>query len=110
MTQEKLELAARYAVELTAMAQDVIATNRYFVLGTAHPDGHPRVSPKGDRVAFIDHPVQGDDSGTIAVVDSAGRKTTLTDVWYTVQGLAWTPDGSQVWFTASRTGVGRNSR
>jgi nitroimidazol reductase NimA-like FMN-containing flavoprotein (pyridoxamine 5'-phosphate oxidase superfamily) len=27
------------------MAHDVIATNRYFVLGTAHPDGHPRVSP-----------------------------------------------------------------
>jgi nitroimidazol reductase NimA-like FMN-containing flavoprotein (pyridoxamine 5'-phosphate oxidase superfamily) len=45
MTQEKLERAARYAVELTAMAQDVIAANRYFVLGTAHPDGHPRVSP-----------------------------------------------------------------
>ena len=32
MTQEKLELSARYAVELTAMAHDVIATNRYFVL------------------------------------------------------------------------------
>ena len=27
------------------MARDVIATNRYFVLGTAHPDGQPRVSP-----------------------------------------------------------------
>ena len=45
MTQEQLELSARYAVELTAMAHDVIATNRYFVLCTSHPDGHPRVSP-----------------------------------------------------------------
>ncbi len=45
MTQEKLALARRYAAELTAMAHEVIAANRYFVLGTAHPDGHPRVSP-----------------------------------------------------------------
>ena len=45
MTQEKLELAARYAEELTAMAQEVIAANRYFVLGTSDLDGHPRVSP-----------------------------------------------------------------
>jgi nitroimidazol reductase NimA-like FMN-containing flavoprotein (pyridoxamine 5'-phosphate oxidase superfamily) len=38
-------VARQYAAELTAMARDVIATNRYFVLGTAHPDGRPRVSP-----------------------------------------------------------------
>jgi len=44
MTQ-KADLARQYAAELTAMARDVIATNRYFVLGTAHPDSHPRVSP-----------------------------------------------------------------
>jgi nitroimidazol reductase NimA-like FMN-containing flavoprotein (pyridoxamine 5'-phosphate oxidase superfamily) len=39
------QFAQQYAAELAAMARDVIATNRYFVLGTAHPDGHPRVSP-----------------------------------------------------------------
>ncbi len=42
---EKEALARKYAAELTAMAHGVIATNRYFVLGTAHPDGHARVSP-----------------------------------------------------------------
>src|SRR5215207_477657 len=42
---DKEELASRYAAELTAMARDVIATNRYFVLATVHPDGHPRASP-----------------------------------------------------------------
>jgi nitroimidazol reductase NimA-like FMN-containing flavoprotein (pyridoxamine 5'-phosphate oxidase superfamily) len=45
MTTEKQALAAKYAVELAAMARDVIAANRYFVLGTVHSDGHPRVSP-----------------------------------------------------------------
>ena len=75
--------------------------------GTGGWIGHPRVSPRGDRVAFIDHPIQGDDSGSIAVVDTNGKKTTLTDVWYTVQGLVWKADGSEVWFTASKTGVDR---
>src|SRR5687768_12593809 len=42
---EKEALARRYAAELTTMAHEVIAANRYIVLGTAHPDGHPRVSP-----------------------------------------------------------------
>ena len=45
MTQDKLAVAAQYAEDLTAMARDVIAANRYFVLGTSHPGGHPRVSP-----------------------------------------------------------------
>jgi serine/threonine protein kinase len=69
--------------------------------------GHPRVSPTGDLIAFIDHPVQGDDRGTIAVVDSAGHKKNLSDEWYTVQGLAWSADGKEVWFTASKSGVDR---
>jgi len=69
--------------------------------------GHPRVSPNGDLIAFIDHPVQGDDRGTIAVVDLAGHKKNLSDEWYTVQGLAWSANGKEVWFTASKSGVDR---
>ncbi len=69
--------------------------------------GHPRVSPKGDMVAFLDHPVQGDDSGGIAVVDLNGKKTRLTGDFYSAQGLAWSPDGKEVWFTASKSGVDR---
>ena len=68
---------------------------------------HPRVSPQGDRVAFIDHPVQGDDRGSVVVVDSNRNKKTLSQEWYTAQGLAWSPDGREVWFTSSRTGVDR---
>ena len=69
--------------------------------------GHPRVSPKGDRIAFIDHPIQGDDSGSLAVVDLAGNRKALSGEWYTIQGLAWSPDGNEVWFTASKSGVDR---
>jgi len=69
--------------------------------------GHPRVSPKGDQIAFIDHPVQGDDSGSLALVDLAGNKRSLSGEWFTIQGLAWSPDGKEIWFTASKSGVDR---
>jgi eukaryotic-like serine/threonine-protein kinase len=69
--------------------------------------GHPRVSPKGDQIAFIDHPVQGDDSGSLALVDMAGHKRSLSGEWFTIQGLAWSPDGKEIWFTASKSGVDR---
>jgi Tol biopolymer transport system component len=69
--------------------------------------GHPRVSPKGDMIAFADHPIQGDDSGSLAVVDQDGKKKSLTEEWFTIQGVAWSPDGKEVWFTASKSGTDR---
>src|SRR5581483_6394785 len=69
--------------------------------------GHPRFSPDGKYIAFADHPVQGDDRGSLAVVDMAGKRKTLSEEWYTIQGLAWSADGSEVWFTASKSGVDR---
>jgi eukaryotic-like serine/threonine-protein kinase len=66
---------------------------------------YPRVSPKGDYVAFMDHPNQGDDGGSVAMVDASGHKTELTREWYGTQGLAWTPGGTEVWFTASELGL-----
>jgi eukaryotic-like serine/threonine-protein kinase len=69
--------------------------------------GHPRVSPRGDLVAFADHPVQGDDSGSLSIVDLAGHKKTLTSQWFTIQGVAWSPDSNEIWFTASKSGTDR---
>jgi Tol biopolymer transport system component/predicted Ser/Thr protein kinase len=70
--------------------------------------GHPRVSPKGDWIAFLDHPQQRDDGGSVAVVDLAGKKTILSTGWDSIQGLAWSPAGDEVWFTATRTGGDRS--
>jgi len=69
--------------------------------------GHPRVSPKGGLIAFADHPIQGDDSGALSVVDLSGKKKTLTEEWFTIQGAAWSPNGDEVWFTASKSGTDR---
>jgi eukaryotic-like serine/threonine-protein kinase len=68
---------------------------------------HPRVSPKGDWIAFLDHPIAGDDAGSVAVIGSDGTKKTLASGFYTTQGLAWSPDGTEVWFTGSRVGANR---
>ncbi|MGA8430633.1 MAG: protein kinase [Candidatus Sulfotelmatobacter sp.] len=69
--------------------------------------GHPRVSPRGDLIAFADHPVQGDDSGSLATIDITGKKKVLTREFFTIQGLAWSPDGKEIWFTASESGTDR---
>jgi len=68
---------------------------------------HPRVSPKGDLVAFLDHPIRRDDGGWVSVVDRSGKKTVLTDILSTVQGLAWSPDSKEVWFTGTHLGGNR---
>src|SRR5258708_32455362 len=36
-----------------------------------------------------------------------GKKTRPSGEWYTIQGLAWAPNGNEVWFTASESGVDR---
>ncbi len=70
--------------------------------------GHPRVSPKADLVAFLDHPQLRDDGGSVAVVDLNGKKTVLSTGWDSIQGLAWSPTGDEIWFTATRTGGDRS--
>ncbi len=71
---------------------------------------HLRVSPKGDRLAFIDHNLLGDDGGTISVVDLNGKKSDLTERWASALGAAWSPAGDEIWFTATASGFSRSLR
>jgi Tol biopolymer transport system component len=66
--------------------------------------GHLRVSPRGDWLAFIEHHPFWDTGGSLVAVDRSGAKRTLTDGWADLYGVAWRPDGREVWFTASREG------
>jgi Tol biopolymer transport system component len=56
---------------------------------------NPRVSPKGDRVAFR---VPEGENCKIKVVDLSGKVATLATVACAL-GLAWSPSGEEVWFT-----------
>lgn len=67
---------------------------------------NPRISPKGDLIAFLDHPVLGDISGSVSVVDLNGRRRTLSDGWKGLQGLAWSASGDEILFTGSRVTKG----
>jgi eukaryotic-like serine/threonine-protein kinase len=69
---------------------------------TAGAISHPRFSPAGDHVAFFDHPAHADDHGSVAIVDLAGHKSTLSEGWLDLTGLAWSPRGDEVWFTGNR--------
>jgi Tol biopolymer transport system component len=62
-----------------------------------------RMSRDGDTIAFAEHPVLGDDRGFITLVDLTGKSKRLTREWASVRGVAWTPSGKEVWFTASES-------
>ena len=60
-----------------------------------------RVSPQGNRIAYFEHPRKWDDRGSVNVVDLGGKKTVLSDGYWSERGLAWSPDGHEVLFSAS---------
>jgi eukaryotic-like serine/threonine-protein kinase len=65
-----------------------------------------RISPLGDRIAFFDHPYQWDNRGSVKVVDLAGRMTELSSGYAAVEGIAWSTDGRQVYFSGADNSVG----
>ena len=64
-----------------------------------------RRSPDGRRWALTEHPLLDDARGTVAMVDDAGRMTRLTKEFMNVSGVAWSQDGSEIWFSAVERGV-----
>jgi DNA-binding winged helix-turn-helix (wHTH) protein/Tol biopolymer transport system component len=67
-----------------------------------------RVSPHGDRVAFVKHPVPMDDGGDVVIAGTDGRSRVLSAGWESIEGLAWHPTEREVWFTAARSGINRS--
>ena len=62
------------------------------------------VSPKGDRLAFAEHPVAIDNRGDVVMIDLKGKRTVLSPGWEDVFGVHWAPRGDEVWFSASGGG------
>src|SRR5271166_1283215 len=61
----------------------------------------PRISPSGDAIAFLEHPLLGDDRGYVSVVDLNGQAKRLTGEWAGEDGLAWSSTNNEIWFTSS---------
>jgi serine/threonine protein kinase len=69
---------------------------------------HLRFSPQGDKIAFLDHPAPSDDRGSVDLIDLSGHLQVLTPEWESEDGLAWSPDGKEVWFTGAGKGLNRD--
>jgi serine/threonine protein kinase len=69
--------------------------------------GNPRFSPAGDAIAFLDHWGRSGDLGSVVVVDLAGHAKLLSEDWASLQGMAWWPDGKEIWFTGTKAGGNR---
>ncbi|HET9252021.1 MAG TPA: WD40 repeat domain-containing serine/threonine protein kinase [Candidatus Eisenbacteria bacterium] len=68
---------------------------------------HLRFAPDGSHLAFLNHPLRGDDLGHVTIVDRTGETQTLTRDFSSTRGLAWKPDGSEIWFSGAEIGAGR---
>ncbi len=66
--------------------------------------GTPKISPDGQSIALIEHPSQGDDGGYVVLIDRAHKAQTITPIYTSIQGLAWTPDSQQIWYTVAEQG------
>jgi serine/threonine protein kinase/WD40 repeat protein len=65
--------------------------------------GHPRFSPDGSMIAFENHSIVGNDDGAVDLLDLNGKHTVLFRS-ASVEGLAWSADGKELWFAATKTG------
>ena len=76
-----------------------IGTFVYGVTG-GHWLSDVRVSPRGE-LAFLEHPLEGDDAGFVELIGSNRQKRVMSRLWFSVRGLAWDPSGDSLWFSAS---------
>jgi Tol biopolymer transport system component len=65
-----------------------------------------RFSSNGEWLAFADHVNNGDD-GRVVITDVHGNHKAISSFYSSVQGVAWTPDGKEVWFSAVPGGAAR---
>ncbi|HWK11711.1 MAG TPA: hypothetical protein VNR64_16750, partial [Vicinamibacterales bacterium] len=72
-------------------------------LKTNYPISHVRVAPDGEQLAFLSHPLGGDE-GDVKVLGKTGEPRTISSGWLTLGGLAWANGGTELWFTGARRG------
>jgi hypothetical protein len=51
----------------------------------------------------IEYPDPSQDSGSLVLVNQKGDQTVLADKWTDLTGLAWSPNGKEIWFTGTPT-------
>ena len=70
-----------------------IGTVRYRTRGWI---SSPRIARDGRRLAFVDHPIPGDDQGCVALLAGEGEPERISPLLNFMHGVAWSADGSEV--------------
>jgi serine/threonine protein kinase len=92
-----------------AISHTVRGLNRIeYPIGTVlnqspHAPQSLRVSPKGDLLAFFEYGNEVADYA-VTVLDAHGVKRVLSRGWRGVGGLAWDPEGNEIWFSGTKPG------
>ena len=64
-----------------------------------------RISPNGKYLAVFRHPAASkDDRGNVLLLDSDGKQKLISAEWEALEGMAWTPTGNEVWYSAAQSG------
>jgi hypothetical protein len=64
---------------------------------------HARISPQG-RIAVLEHPYYGETRGVVVLVDPQDKAARpLTPELGGAMGLAWSPQGDEIWFSGGDT-------
>jgi len=74
-------------------------------LGEIPPIGRLRLSPDGRLIALEERVMLQDDRGRVVIVDRDGRRLVETEEYASLEGLAWSLGGAEVWFTGARVGA-----
>ena len=94
-------LAIVHAIDGTNQLEFPVGT---VIHKTAGWIGSIRIAPRGDRIAFIEHPVRNDNRGSVKLAEPGQAARTLSGEWTNAGGVAWHSSPNEIWFTASRDG------
>ncbi len=108
--------AADWSPDGSNLAVVHVVENRYrleYPIGTVLYESpgwisYIRISTDGRKVAFLDHPSFPDDRGSVMVAGTHGRARVLRADFSSGAGLAWSPRGDEIWYSASTVGSSRS--
>ena len=104
-------LAADWTADGSAMAVIRQAGGKYRVefprgkvlYESYHALGYLRIAPDRKSVAFAEFVAADGDAGWVIAVDRSAKEVIHSEVYVSVEGLAWPPSGDEVWVAATTT-------
>jgi eukaryotic-like serine/threonine-protein kinase len=68
-----------------------------------HTLGYVRISRRGNALAFAEFHSADGDAGDVVVIDLNGKQLMRASSFVSVEGIAWSPSGDEVWTAATQT-------